>query len=138
MGDKEYIKETDLNNIISTEEFFSVKAIAYLDLITLPDDYKSTKEVITYKDKKYLKIVLVGKPENLIINMPIVRKTILGEMVIGFDPKDLPMCILQKKIFNISRYYQNLKYCKKTDQGYVYNLRVSDKFFIDNYLLPYI
>ena len=92
-----------------------------------------------HKGKKYLKILLSGKPQNLILNLPTIQKTSLGDIIIGFDPKDLPFVIKQRKIFDLSPFYRKKDYCKMLNgKGFEYDIKTRSDFFIETYITPYI
>jgi len=129
----------DLTQIESVEQFFSVEAILYVDALIIPDNFPILEEVIIHKGKKYLKILLSGKPQNLILNLPTIQKTSLGDIIIGFDPKDLPFVIKQHKIFDLSPFYRKKDYCKMLkDKGFEYDIKTRSDFFIEKYITPYI
>ena len=110
-----------------------------MDALIIPDNYPILEEVIIHKGKKYLKILLSGKPQNLILNLPTIQKTSLGDIIIGFDPKDLPFVIKQRKIFDLSPFYRKKDYCKMLNgKGFEYDIKTRSDFFIETYITPYI
>lgn len=135
----EKIYEYDLIPIKDDIDFFSVDAVCYLDLLEVPKRFNTNGHSIFYKQKKYLTVCLHGAPQNLLLNMPNIFNTPFGTIIVGFESKDLPMCISQGKVFNFSRFYRNPIFCKGTKDGpFVYNFKISEKFMIEKYLLPYI
>ena len=128
------------NKIKTPKHFFSAKGIAYLDAFDVTESTmnKSGYNFIRYKSRVYLKIMLTGEPQNLILNMPRVVKNGHFSMIIWFSPSDLDVVISQGKIFDISNVYRNKKYGKQTKDGFFYNATIPDSFFIENYIDPYI
>jgi len=130
------INESDLVKINSIDNFFSIKAMAYMDLIKLPkelNELENIKNTFMYNGDRYMKIILCGEPQNLILNLPF-RTNIGGcNFVIGFDAKDLPKCIEVGKLFDISVFYRNKNYSTLTSFGYEYNWNISDQFLIEKF-----
>lgn len=133
------ITESHLNTqIVDANHFFSVDAILYIDAIEVPDEIARHTGAIKYGGKNYQPIVLSGAPQNLILNLPLVRKIGKYEMIIGFDQSHLPFVIEQGKVFDFSAFYRNPKYSTSGKHGYVYNYMISNKFVLDRYIIPYI
>ncbi len=128
------------HKIKSAKHFFSAKGVAYLDVFDVTESNMDKKgnNFIRYKGRVYLKIMLAGEPQNLILNMPRVVKNGHFCMIIGFKASDLDSVVKQGKVFDISNVYRNKKYGRQTKDGFLYNVAIPDSFFIENYIDPYI
>lgn len=130
------ITESDLVKVSMVDDFFSIKAILYIDLIEVPKNIDVDKgiNVMYHNDKKYIIIALNGEPQNLILNMPI-RVNVGGyDLIIGFDAKGLPDCIKRGHIFDFSIFYRNKKYSECGIKGYKYDYKFSHNFLVDNFI----
>lgn len=133
------ITESQLNTpIVDTNHFFSVDAILYIDAIEVPDEIAREMGAIKYGGKNYQTVILSGAPQNLILNLPQVRKIGKYDIIIGFDQNHLPFVIEQGKIFDFSAFYRNPMYSTNGKYGYVYKYMISNKFVLDKYVIPYV
>jgi len=128
----------DLIKINDLKSFHSAKAVLFLDLIEIPDWLPLSETILVYKGKKYLKVVLTGKPENLTPGKEFIFQTHYGYQSYTFNGQNLEELISNGGIYDISKFYRDLNYCAKNRDSYVYNLRLSNQFIIDTFLLPYL
>lgn len=133
-----YIYAKDLIKINDLKSFDSAKAILFIDLLEMPDWYPLFEAVVVYNNKKYLKICMTGKPENFTPGKRFDFNTPAGIQLYSIDYTSLDDLIKNGGIYDISKFYRDLKYCQKTEKGYAYNLKLSNQFIIDTFLLPYL